>query len=37
MEPESSLPYSHEPDTCPYPGPDLSNPYLPIQPLKDPF
>jgi hypothetical protein len=27
MEPESSLPYSQKPATCPYPEPNESNPH----------
>ena len=29
MEPQSSLPYSQAPATCPYPEPDRSSPYPP--------
>jgi hypothetical protein len=37
MEPEGSTPYSQEPVTRPYPEPDCSNLFLPIQPLEDPL
>jgi hypothetical protein len=37
MEPENSLPCSQEPSTGPYPEPDQSNPYHPIQSLHGPF
>jgi hypothetical protein len=30
MEPESSLPYSQVPGTCPYPEPTPSSPYNPL-------
>jgi len=30
MEPESSLPFSKEPATCPYPEPDGYSPHPPI-------
>jgi len=29
MEPEGSLPYSHQPATAPYPEPDAFTPHLP--------
>jgi hypothetical protein len=31
MEPESSLPYSQVPATCPYPKPTPSSPHNPLQ------
>jgi hypothetical protein len=31
MEPESSLPYSQVPATCPYPEPTQSSPHNPFQ------
>ena len=31
MEPESSLPYTQAPATCPYPEQTLSSPYRPFQ------
>jgi len=34
MEPESSLPHSQMPATCPYPKPDRSSPYTISQILK---
>ena len=37
MEPEGSSPYSQKLVICPYPEPDRSSLYPPIQPLKDPF
>jgi hypothetical protein len=37
MEPEGSLPHLQAPDTCPYPEPARSSPYLPIPLLEDPF
>jgi hypothetical protein len=36
MEPEGSLPHSQVPDTCPYPQPDQSSPYLHITLAEDP-
>ena len=36
MEPESSSPYSQVPDTCPYPEPAQSSPYLHIPLPEDP-
>jgi hypothetical protein len=36
MEPEGSIPNSKELSTCPYPEPDLSSIYHPIQPVQDP-
>ena len=36
MEPESSLPYSQAPDTCPYPEPARSSPYPHIPLPEDP-
>ena len=37
MEPESSLPYSQAPATCPYPEPTLSSPHNPFPLSEDPF
>jgi hypothetical protein len=37
MESESSLPYSQQSITGPYPEPDESSPHLPIMFLYDPF
>jgi hypothetical protein len=37
MEPESSLPYSQVPATCPYPEPALSSPHSPSHFLKIPL
>jgi hypothetical protein len=37
MEPESSLPFSQESSTLPYPEPDKSSQYHPILSLEDPF
>jgi hypothetical protein len=36
MEPESSLPYSQVPATCPYPEPAPSIPHNPLQLPEDP-
>jgi hypothetical protein len=35
MEPESSLPYSQVPATCPYPEPAPSSPHNPLPPPED--
>ena len=35
MEPESSLPYSQAPATCPYPEPTPSSPHNPFPLLED--
>ena len=37
MEPESSLPYSQVPATCPYPEPTTSSPHNPLPLPEDPF
>ena len=37
MEPESSLPYSQAPTTCPYPKPTPSSPHNPFLLPEDPF
>jgi hypothetical protein len=37
MEPESSLPHSQAPVTCPYSETDQSSQYLPIPRLEDSF
>jgi hypothetical protein len=37
MEPEGSLPYTHEPATCLYPEPDQSSLRPHTQHLEDPF
>jgi hypothetical protein len=36
MEPESSLPYSQVPATCPFPEPTPSSPHNPLQIPEDP-
>ena len=36
MEPESSLPYSQAPGTCPYPEPTPSSPHNPFPLPEDP-
>ena len=36
MEPESSLPYSQTPATCPYPTPTPSSPHNPFPLPEDP-
>ena len=36
MEPESSLPHSQVPATCPYPEPARSSPYPHVLPSEDP-
>jgi hypothetical protein len=36
MEPESSLPYSKVPATCPYPEPTSSSHHNPLQLSEDP-
>ena len=36
MEPESSLPYSQAPATCPYPEPTPSIPHNPLPLPEDP-
>jgi hypothetical protein len=36
MEPESSLPYSEVPATCPYPEPTPSSPHNPLPLPEDP-
>ena len=36
MEPESSLPYSQAPTTCPYPEPTPSSPHNPFPLPEDP-
>ena len=37
MEPESLLPHSQQPATCPYPQPDESSLRLTVQFVEDPF
>jgi hypothetical protein len=37
MEPESSIPHSKVPATCPYPQPALFNPYPHIPLTEDPW
>ena len=36
-QPESSLPYSQAPATCPYPEPTPSSPHNPFPLSEDPF